>query len=516
MAAPRTTVATPDEPPRNGKNQRGADFGPKAPIAISKAFDGNALGDGVNPLEEYGRTGLRHWGGFLFEEWLQQLQQDRRAAEVFREMVDQDPIIGGIDYAIQGLLRRVNWWFEPAKSKEAELANGMLHDMMQSWEDTLGSILSFLRYGYDIEEVVYKKRDGFSRDPALTSQFSDGLIGIGKLATRSQDSNWKWVFNDVGETVGYIQNPPPDYLLRFIPREKYLHFRTNTFKDDPSGRSIYRTAYRSWYLCRNLQNIEGIGMERDLCGLPVMTAPEGANIWDTNDPDFASVLAQAKAAVSSIRRDEQEGVILPNGWELTLLASGGNRQLDIAAAIRRYQWDMATSVLADLLMMGQTQVGSYALAVTKKDVFNLQMGAFLDIIASVFNKQLWPRVWALNGMPMETIPKMCHGQVETLDADTIGNFFFRIAAAGAPIDWSTSLPWLNDQIGVPQPVEGHDFSPRVVGRGGSQDAQNGSGQSGAGLGPHKDTAAASTLTATTPVGKSGQTLAEIWSQSEEN
>ena len=414
-------------------------------------------------------------------------------------MVDQDAIIGGIDYAIQGLLRRVSWWFEPAKSREAELAHGMLHDMAISWEDTMGSILSFLRYGYDIEEVVYKKRAGYNRDPALSSKFDDGLIGVSKLATRSQDSNWKWVFDDVGETVGYIQNPPPDYLLRFIPREKYLHFRTNSYQVDPSGRSIYRSAYRAWYLMRNLQNIEGIGMERDYCGIPVMTPPEGTDIWDTNDPDMAGLLQMAKNAVSSIRRDEQEGIILPFGWTLELLASGGSRQLDISAAIRRYQWDMATSVLADLLMMGQSQVGSYALAVTKKDVFNLEMGAFLDIIASVFNKQLWPRIWALNGMDMTKLPKMCHGQVETLDADTISNFFFRIAAAGAPIDWSTSLPWLNDQIGVPQPVEGHDFSPRVVGRGQGQGTQNGSGQPGAGVGPHSDTAAASTLT--TPVAK---------------
>ena len=159
MAAPRITVATPDEPPK--KRSRGVDFGPQSPMAIQKAFNGGALGDSVDPLEEYGRTGLRHWGGFLFEEWLQQLQQDRRAAEVFREMVDQDPIIGGIDYAIQGLIRRVSWWCEPAGAKEAELLWGMLNDMAFSWADTLGSFCSFLRYGYAIEEVVYKKRQGY-------------------------------------------------------------------------------------------------------------------------------------------------------------------------------------------------------------------------------------------------------------------------------------------------------------------------------------------------------------------
>ncbi len=492
-------------PERNGaRKTKFGDFGPQSPMAIRKAFSGNALGNGIDPLEEYGRSGLRHWGGFLFEEWLQQLQQDRRAAEVMREMVDQDPIIGGIDYAIQGLIRRVSWWCEPADSPEAELLWGMLNDMKDSWADTLGSFCSFLRYGYDIEETCYKKRSGYQRDPTTSSKFMDGKIGLAKFGTRSQDSNWKWVFNDVGETVGYIQNPPPDYLLRFIPREKYLHLRTNTFKDDPSGRSIYRSAYFSWYMCRNLKNIEGIGMERDLCGLPVMTAPEGADIWDTADPEFSSQLQLAKQAVSSIRRDEQEGIILPYGWTLELLASAGNRQLDISAAIRRYQWDMATSVLADLIMMGQTQVGSYALSVTKKDLFTAQMGSFLDIISNGINAQVVPRLWALNGMNMDKLPKLCHGQVETIDLDTLGNFVFRLGSSGAPIAWETALPWMNDQAGIPQPPEGHDYSPRVVGRGTGDNQGN-----GAGLGPHSDTAAASTLTARTPVGK-GETLAEIW------
>ena len=201
-------------------------------------------------------------------------------------------------------------------------------------------------------------------------------------------------------------------------------------------------------------------------------------------------------------------MILPDGWKLELLASAGNRQLDISEPIRRYQWDMATSVLADLIMMGQTAVGSYALSVTKKDLFTAQMGSFLDIIANGINTQVVPRLWALNGMDMKKLPKLCHGQVETIDLDTLSNFIMRLGASGAPIDWSTTLPWMNDQAGVPQPVEGHDYSPRQVGRGGSQ--ANGDGDPHGGFGPHKDTAAASTLTHSTPVSKADRTLAEIW------
>src|SRR5579859_4775192 len=95
------------------------DFGPRQPVSKAGIAATNGYG-GFDTFEEYGRTGLRHWGGFVFEEWLRELQQDRRAAEVYREMSDQDPIVGAILYAIEMLMRRVSWWTEPADSRGAK------------------------------------------------------------------------------------------------------------------------------------------------------------------------------------------------------------------------------------------------------------------------------------------------------------------------------------------------------------------------------------------------------------
>jgi len=236
--------------------------------------------------------------------------------------------------------------------------------------------------------------------------------------------------------------------------------------------------------------VEGIGFERGLAGLPVLTPPEGVDIWDTLDPAMIGQLAAAKATVSSIRRDEQEGIVMPFGWTLDLLSVSGTYQQDIGAAIQRYQNDIATSVLADIVKMGQQQVGSYALAVTKKDLLAASLGGFLDIISSCWDKQVTPALWRLNGFT-DPMPQLKHGAVETIDLDTLGNFIFRMGASGAPIDWETTLPWMNEQAGIPQPKPGHDFTPRQVGRGTGDPSQNGK----AGLGPHADTAAASRLVA---------------------
>jgi hypothetical protein len=167
---------------------------------------------------------------------------------------------------------------------------------------------------------------------------------------------------------------------------------------------------------------------------------------------MAAVRTQAQNVVSSIRRDEQEGVIIPFGWELDLLSTGGQRQFDTNAIIGRYEQRIATSVLADMVLLGQDKVGSYALAATKKDLFAGSLEAFLDIISSIINTHLVPTLWRLNRFtgPM---PQLCHGSVETIDLDTLGSYMMRLGQAGAPIDWGTALPFLMEQPGIPQPAE---------------------------------------------------------------
>ena len=444
------------------------DFGPRELVSLSKQASPQTRyqsSGGYKIGEELGRSGLRHWGGFVFEEWLRELQQGRRAAEVYRDMMDSDAIVGSIMYLIQTLIRRVTWRVEPGDSSRAAQQGAdwywsVLNDMRWSWTDTVGEIICFLGYGYSYLEEVYKYRRGENRDPVRSSTSTDGTIGLAKLGLRAQDALWKWVFDDNGEIEGMIQNPPPDYLLRYVPMEKALLFRTTIFKNNPEGRSVLRSAYRSWYMAKNFQNIEGIGLERDLAGLPVLKPPPEIDLWNPNDPTTAPLQAMAQNMVSSIRRDEQEGIIVPYGWELELLTTGGRRQFDVGAIITRYETRMAMTTLADIVMLGQNSVGSYALSVTKKDMLAMSLGGHLDIIASQHNSDQIPRLWRLNGFTWPQ-PKLVHGTVESIDLDTLGNYLMRLAQGGAPIDWSNVLEWSMQMAGAPKPSPGHDFSPRT-------------------------------------------------------
>ena len=73
-------------------------------------------------FSETGVTGLRRAGGYVQEEFLPQLA-GYRAIQVYREMKDNDPVVGSILYAIDALIRQVPWRVQPATTKNEDLKN---------------------------------------------------------------------------------------------------------------------------------------------------------------------------------------------------------------------------------------------------------------------------------------------------------------------------------------------------------------------------------------------------------
>lgn len=387
---------------------------------------------------EIGRIGQFRYSGIIYEEYLTELL-GKKGVEVYKEMSDNDDTIGAILFVIEMLMRQCSFTVEPggdtAKDKEAaEFVESCMNDMQNSWGDTISEIVSFLTYGWSYHEIVYKRRMGKTKDRRTSSKFDDGLIGWRKLPIRSQDTLWEWQYEDgTDDLIGMIQAPPPTYEHFTIPIEKALHFRTKSRKDNPEGRSILRNAYRSWYFKKRIQEIEGIGMERDLAGFPVIYGPEEADLWDVEDPEMVQMLNAAQTIVTNIRRDAKEGLVLPHGWKLELLSAGNRRQFDTNQIIERYDKRIATTVIADFIMLGQSAVGSFALSSDKTRLFALAIGTYLDEICEVFNSQGIPRLIDLNDEHFKGItdyPKMVHGDIEDANLESLGSFISQMVTAG--------------------------------------------------------------------------------------
>lgn len=433
----------------------------------------------MEALEEVGATGLKHTGGLVHEEFLSQLS-GMRAVLTYREMRDNDPLVGAILFAFAKLITQVEWRVNPAedeseKAKEvADFVQECLHDMEQSWPDTIEEALTMLPYGWAFQELVYKKRDGES------SKHSDGRIGWEKWAIRSQDSLTRWEIGDGGKILGMWQQCAPNYEPTFIPIEKALLFRTSTSKNNPEGRSILRNAYRPWYFKKRIEEIEATGIERDLVGFPVMYVPP--EIMAKDAPSWQKdIYALIQEMIVNLRRDEQEGMIIPMMFDpdtgtqlmkLELLSTGGSRAFDTSAIIERYDRRMAMTVLADFILLGHESVGSFALSSDKTDIFAVTLGSVLRNIRDITQNDAIPRLLKLNGIDQALTPKLEFGDIESQSLTEVITYVQGLVAAGVPLFPDEKLSkYLLGLGNLPEPE--HDLDQNVSESGVSPDAAGG-------------------------------------------
>lgn len=416
-----------------------------------------------DPFSEIGTSGLRQYGGYVLEEWLGQLH-GRKASWMYREMIDNSPVIGAILFAIEWMARSTTWSVETGNDDAAaEFVEENMHDMEQPWGDFIAEALSMLGYGYSFHETVFKRRQGRARrlpaidDPTAatqeatelpaSSQYSDGKIGWRRLPGRAQETLLRWEFAGYSTVTAFVQI---DWHGGFhtIPVSKGMLFRSRPRRNNPEGYSILRPAVVPFIRMKTIEQIEAIGIERDLAGIPVMSPPPDVDLWAPNNVDL---LARAQQMVTSIRRDEFEGIVKPSPlWELELMSSGGSRQIDTDAIIRRYEVQIATTMLADFLKLGQNAVGSFALADVKTDMFATALDGIMDLICEVLNAQAVIPLLEINGMDVSDPPRITHSSATQMDLEKVGNFLYNLSGSGAPIPWSKPLlELLFDEAGLP-------------------------------------------------------------------
>jgi len=350
---------------------------------------------------EIGKSGLK-WSqyGYISQDFLPQLTGSR-GIKIYQEMVDNDAVIGGCLYGIRQILREARWSVKPADpnkkledDEDAQFLEENMRGMTHSWADFISEAMSMFTFGWAWFEQVYRIRE-------------DGKAVWKKLPIRAQQALDRWEMLPNGETIGMWQRPAPDYQLLYIPLGKSIHLRTTSQNNNPEGRSLMRNAYRGWYYKKGLEEVEAIGIERDLVGIPTITLPEGMKMED-DEGENAIAINWAKKILQNIRVDEQDGILLPNGWEFKLVSSPGTKTIDVSAVISRYAKEIAISVLAQFVMLGMERTGSYALATELVDMFYMSLEGFADYIATTFNRQAVSTLFGLNGVHDRPLPYIVH------------------------------------------------------------------------------------------------------------
>lgn len=420
----------------------------KVKLKRSAALPGSKPRVGLGEVQ-LGQTGLKRSYGYVYEELLPQLQ-GMKAINVYQEMAQNSSVIGAVLFAIDMFMRKVSWRVEAASDSDvdkqkAEFVSSCRDDMEHTWADFISEINSMLTFGWSWFEIIYKQRFNDQLDEFGTAQskFNDGMIGWKKFMPISQDSWWRWDFDPAsGQTIGMWQRPAPDYSERYIPIGKSLHFRTISKKNNPEGASILRSAYRSWYFLKRIEEIEAIGVERDLAGIPMATVPAEMLGENASADDKAMVQSIIKL-VQNVRRDEQDGIVWPQAYDekgnelyqFKLLTSGGSRQFPTEPIISRYESRIAMTALADFLLLGNdsTNNGSYALATSKSSMFQSALETWLNGIENVLNDRAIPLLFRQNGINSGPYPKFRHDIVQKPTLPDLATLISSMAGAGAQL-----------------------------------------------------------------------------------
>jgi len=425
----------PGSPPVTPQNPIGVlSPGPSQPIG--------AMTPGEQPVPEvsiYGSRGLKRTSEVgrtrIIEEWRKRLQGKKKWA-VFREMADVDLIVGGYLWNLQLFLGSAKWRVEPPKLPEseavvpgsekwAERMTRAMTDMDQTWEEFVDEVIYFAaRDGAAPMERTLKRCD------ADNSKIADGFVGWKSWGIRPLETIWEydWDLESDSPSV-WRQQAPPVYKIVDIPAAKISNFRFRGAKNSPEGISLLSIAEQAYYYKSSAQQHELVGLERDLCGYPVMEVPLAVIKSQGRSAAENQTLEDMWDFVQKIRRDAFEGAVIPceidnngpTGYKFRLMTSGGARAVSADIPIRRYEMRIAAGLGAGFMLAGMDGVGARSLDESKVSTFLLTGNTILAKMRETLNEAL-DKLYAVNGIPKMLRGTFEHEDLRAQDAEAFANY----------------------------------------------------------------------------------------------
>jgi hypothetical protein len=192
-----------------------------------------------------------------------------------------------------------------------------------------------------------------------------------------------------------------------------------------------------------MQEYEAISVERNLHGVPKGKMP-AEYLAESATDDQKAVMNDFLTAIKDLKNNEQGAIIVPSDpyynddgkasnmplMDVELMTVQGTGGIDVDKIIRRYQHDIARTLLAEFVMLGSSAGGSYALSKTKGDMFLRSLESYLNTIYDCLQRQLLPRLFELNGISSDLIPTLKPNDVVPHDLRELGAFLRNINGAG--------------------------------------------------------------------------------------
>jgi phage gp29-like protein len=385
---------------------------------------------------EIGDSGTHILDGFINEEYNTELAGIKAFAK-YDEMRKSDSTVRAAELMVRLPIQAAEWYVKPASEEEADkriaefvqAALFELHDL--SFEDFLRQALLSLPYGVMAFEKVFTTRqvEGQTR------------IVWERLAPRLPSSIQKWAIGDAKLGITQLRS---DGKVVEIPMEKLIVFVHEREGDNWNGTSMFRAAYKHWFMKNVFYKIDAIAFERQGLGIPDGQLPEGYSERDR---------AKMESILKNMRANSQAYLIRPKDYEIAFMDMKANTTRDPQNSINHHDRQIMKAVLAQFLELGaasQGASGSRAVSEDHSRLFLQAVEAEARAFATAVNKQLIKQLVDLNFNNVEKYPHLDFEGITKEDVAELSETYANLIKAGGMTPQDADEAAFREKMGLPE------------------------------------------------------------------
>jgi hypothetical protein len=422
---------------------------------------------GVKPTQTVGGMGRAVFGGYIQDNEASSALKGEARYKTYSDMLANTSIVAaGVRYFLN-LTAKATWSFEPADHPDgermAELAEALIVDDPRTpWHRIVRRGAMYRFYGFSVQEWTARRRE-------------DGVITLADVSPRAQRTIKRWDVDEYGEVLGMIQELPQTMREVYIPRAKTLYMVDDTLEDSPEGLGLFRHLAGPAERLRRYEQLEGLGFEHDLRGIPVGRGPftrlaEMVQAGEISQADRVLIEQPIRDFINGHTKAANLGILLDSvtyettdeaqrpsstrQWDLDVIKGGSSGLPDVAEAIGRVNREIARVLGVEQLLLGDSSAGSFALSKDKTQSFFLLVdGTLREAADSVYDDLITP-LWRLNGWDMDSRPYPVTEAVRFQDVEAITASLRDMATAGAVLEADDpAIGEVRDLLGLSRPPE---------------------------------------------------------------
>ena len=406
----------------------------------------------VRPRTTQGAPGYAVYAGYINSgEQNAKLADHERRHQLYRSILVNTSIVGAACRYYLNLVGKAEWSFQPAEGDGEGMYAERLEEMLTKdpetpWSRIVRAGAMYRYHGFSVQEWTARKRE-------------DGVITLADVERRMQHTIERWDVDEDGTIHGIIQQRPQDSQYLYLPRAKCLYLVDDSLSDSPEGIGLLRHLVGPYDRLTRYEQLEGIGFDTDLRGIPKVYAPldelrRKADEGDDQDGDSnATVDSRLRGLTDFLKkhvRGLQSAVMLDSDiyrsegdsqnasttrkWDFDLVTGGQTAMPELAMAIDRLNREMARLMGVEQLMLGETSAGSFALSKDKTNQFYLTVDAAVSAIRDQVVRDIVKPLWMMNGWPDDMMPEIAVEAIRARDVEEISAALRDLAQAGATLE----------------------------------------------------------------------------------